>query len=108
MDVEKEKFYDDLQTVVDRTPKSDTVIVSGDANAKLGKEDVYNEVSGKHTLHESSNRNGEMLLEFALGNNLKVMNTQFQHKKIHKGTWLAPDQRTLKQTDHVMISSEKN
>ena len=107
-DVEKEKFYDDLQTVLDRSPKSDTVIVLGDTNAKLGKEDVYNEVRGKHTLHELSNRNGEMLLEFALGNNLKVMSTQFQHKKIHKGTWLAPDQRTLKQTDHVMISSEKN
>ena len=106
-DVEKVKFYDDLQTVLDRTPKSDRVIVLGDANAKLGKEDAYNEVSGKHTLHELSNRNGEMLLEFELGNNLKVMSTQFQHKKIHKGTWPAPDQRTPNQTDHVMISSEK-
>ena len=48
-----------------------------------------------------------MLLDFALGNNLKVMSTQFQHKKFHKGTWLAPDQRTPKQIDHVMISSEK-
>ena len=74
----------------------------GDANAKLGKEDVYNDVSGKHTLHELLNRNGEMLLEFALGNNLKVMSTQFQHKKIHKRTWLAPDQRTLNHIDHVM------
>jgi len=107
MDIEKEKFYDDLQTVLDRTPKSDIVIVLGDANAKLGKEDVYNEVSRKQTLHKLWNRNGEMLLEFALGNNLKVMSTQFQHKKIHKGTWLAPDQRTLNQIDHVMISSEK-
>jgi len=48
-----------------------------------------------------------MLLDFALGNNLKVMSTQFQHKKIHKSTWLAPDQRTLNQIDHVMISDEK-
>ena len=35
------------------------------------------------------------------------MSTQFQHKKIHKGIWLAPDQKTLNQIDHVMISSEK-
>jgi len=40
-DTEKEKFYDVLQTVKDRTPKSDTILVLGDANAKLGKEDVY-------------------------------------------------------------------
>jgi len=86
VDAEKEKFYEDLQTVIDRTPKSDTILVLGDVNAKLGKEDVYRGVSGKHTLHEISNRNGEMLLELALGNNLTVMSTQFQHKKIHKGT----------------------
>ena len=105
--IEKEKFYDDLQTVIDRTPKSDTILVLGDANAKLGKEDVYNEVSGKHMLHEISNRNGEMLLELALGNNLTVMSTQFQHKKIYKGIWLAPDQMTLNQIDHVLINSKK-
>jgi exonuclease III len=72
-DTEKEKFYDDLQTAIDRTPKSDTVLVLGDANAKLGKEDVHTEVRGKHMLHELSNRNGEMLLELALGNNLTVL-----------------------------------
>jgi len=106
-DIGKEKFNDDLHTTINRTPKSDIVIVLGDANAKLGKEDVYNEVSGKHALRELSNRNGEMLLEFALGNNLKVMSTQFQYKKIRKGTWLAPDQMTLNQIDHVLINSEK-
>jgi len=50
VDAEKEKFYDDLQTVIDRTPKSDTILVLADANAKLGKEDEYRGVSGKHTL----------------------------------------------------------
>ena len=58
-------------------------------------------------LHEISNRNWEMLLELALGNNLTVMSNQFQHKNIHKGTWLAPDQMTLNQIDHVLINSKK-
>jgi len=106
-DPEKQKFYEELQLVSDQTPKSDTILVLGDANAKLGKEDIYKEVSGKHTLHELSNRDGEMLLEFAIGNNVTVMSTQFQHKRIHKGTWLAPDQATLNQIDHVLISSKK-
>ena len=30
-DVDKEKCYDDLQTAIDRTPKSDTILVLGDA-----------------------------------------------------------------------------
>ena len=106
-DPAKEKFYEELQLVTDQTPKSDTILVLGDANAKLGKEDIYKEVSGKHTLHELSNWNGEMLLEFAIGNNLTVMSTQFQHKRIHKGTWLALDQTKLNQIDHVLISSKK-
>jgi len=107
-DTEKENFYEELQQIIYQTPKSDTTLVLGDANAKIGKEDIYNEVSGKHTLHEYSNTNGEMLLEFAIGNNLTVMSTHFQHKKIHKGTWLAPDQTTtLNQIDHVLINSKK-
>jgi len=53
-ETEKEKFYGDLQTISDRTPKSDTVIVLGDANAKLGKEDVYNEVRAMRGLNIDS------------------------------------------------------
>jgi len=106
-DSEKETFCEQLQMVFDQIPKSDTTVVLGDANAKLGKEDVYKEVSGKHTLRELTNRNGEMLLEFAIGNNLRVMSTQFQHKRIHIGTCLAPDQATLNQIDHVLITSKK-
>jgi hypothetical protein len=49
----------------------------------------------------------EMLLVLALGNNLTVMSTQFQHKEIHKGSWLAPDQMTLNQIEHVLITSKK-
>lgn len=106
-DPEKESFYEEPQLVIDHTPKSDIILVFGDASAKLGKEDIYKEVSRKHTLHELPNRNGEMLLEFAIGNNLTVMSTQFQHKIIHKGTWLAPDQLTLNHIDHILINNKK-
>jgi hypothetical protein len=68
---------------------------------------LYRGVSGKHTLNEILDRNGEMSLELALGNNLTVVSTQCQQKKIHKGNWLAPDQMTLNQIDHVQITSKK-
>jgi exonuclease III len=37
----KELFYDNLQYLLDRTPKNDTVIILGDVNAQLGKERLY-------------------------------------------------------------------
>jgi exonuclease III len=82
---ESENFYEELQSVIDQIPKSDTILVLGDANAKLGKEDIYKEVNGKYTLHELSNRNGEMLLEFAIGNNLLVRVPNFNTRKYIKG-----------------------
>jgi len=54
----------------------------GDVNAQLGKERSYNEVTGQHTLHEKTNRNGELLCEFAYANIMIVTSTNFQHKRI--------------------------
>ena len=91
----KEQFYDNLQYLLDKTPKTDIIILS-DVNAQLGKERLYNEMTGQHTLHEETNRNGELLCEFAYANSMVIMSTNFQHKRIHKITWLSPDQNTVK------------
>ena len=80
IDKDKEQSYEDLQTVVDKVPKSYTVIILGALSAKLGKEGVYSNVTGKHTLREETNRNGEMLFKFSFANSMIIMNTQFQHK----------------------------
>jgi len=42
----KEQFYDDLQSMVDKIPKSDLTIILGDVNAKLGKEPAYQKITG--------------------------------------------------------------
>jgi hypothetical protein len=49
--IDKEQFYKDLRTVVDKVPKSGTVIILGALNANLGKEGLYSIDTGKHTLH---------------------------------------------------------
>jgi len=103
----KEQFYDDLQIMVDKVPKSDLTIILGDVNAKLGKEPAYQKLTGEHTLHEEINRNGELLCDFAASNKMIVMSTQFQHKQIHKGTWRSPDQNTINQIKHILINQNK-
>ena len=47
----KEQFYGELQRTQDRVPKHDVVIIMGDMKAKLGKEKVFSQVIGRHTLH---------------------------------------------------------
>jgi hypothetical protein len=93
--------------MVDKLPKSDLIIILGDVNAKHGKEPAYQKITGKHTLHEETNRNGELLCDLAAANNMIVMSTQFQHKQIHKGTWRSPDYNIINQTDHVLVNQNK-
>jgi len=102
-DEDKEQIYEDSKSVVDRVPKCDIVIIFGDPNAKLGKEGIYSNVTGKHTLHEGTNRNVEMKCEFVFANN--KMSTQFQHKQMHKATWIPPSQNTINQIDHVFVNT---
>ena len=41
-DNEIEEFYDQLQNVIDQTPKEDILLLQGDWNAKVGKDACYN------------------------------------------------------------------
>jgi hypothetical protein len=64
---------------------------------------LHKEVTGQHILHEETNGNGELLCAFAYANNMVVMSTNFQHKRIHKITWLSPDQNTANEIDHMQM-----
>jgi len=48
---------------------------------KIGKEDVYQNAAGKHTLHDISNRNGEWVCEYAIANNMKIISTKINIKE---------------------------
>jgi len=103
----KEQFYEELQRTQDRVPKHDIIIIMGDMNAKFGKEKVFSQAIGRHTLHNISNENGEMVANYAISNGMFLISTNFQHKKIHIGMWISPDHQTINQIDHVMVSKEK-
>ena len=54
---------------------------------KVGKENIYMPVVGRHSLHQICNDNGFKTVNFALSRKLKISSTHFPHKEIHKGTW---------------------
>jgi hypothetical protein len=80
-------------------------ILVGDFNAKLGREDTFKPTIGNESLHEDSNDNGVIVVNFATSKNLVVKSTMFPHRNIQKYTWTSPDGTTHNQIDHVLIDS---
>lgn len=73
----------------------------GDLNAKTGNDNNrYDDVMGHHGLGQM-NENGERLANFCAFNKLVTGGTLFQHKRIHKATWVSPDQTT-----HICINKK--
>ena len=62
-------------------------------NARIRNNRVANIVgtNGEATL----NSNGRKLIDFCTFNNLKIMNTFFKHKEIHKFTWEARGRKSI-------------
>ena len=61
-------------------------IILGDFNAKVDKETYIYPACGKFSLHDVTNGNGKKMIDFALGRDLAVCGTWFEHKNIHKFT----------------------
>ena len=102
---EKDRFYELLQQVYDRTPRHVILITMGDWNAKLGHQmEGENGVVGKHGLGSDRSDNGERFIEFCAANNMAITTTMFPHKDIHKYTWTSPDGRTRNQIDHIAVN----
>uniref|UniRef100_A0A3P9H430 Endonuclease/exonuclease/phosphatase domain-containing protein n=1 Tax=Oryzias latipes TaxID=8090 RepID=A0A3P9H430_ORYLA len=99
----KDSFYEQLDTEVKLTPRHDVLIIMGDLNAKVGKDNSNNErAMGEHGCG-TMNENGERLIDFCNTNNLVVGGTLFPHRDIHKLTWYSPNDRDKNQIDHMMI-----
>ena len=79
---EAERFYEDLQDLLELTPKKDVLFVIGDWNAKVGSQETPG-VTGKFGLG-IRNEAGQRLIEFCQKNTLVIANTLFQQHKIKK------------------------
>ena len=77
---EVEWFYEDLQDLLELTPKKDVLFIVGDWNSKVGSQETPG-VTGKFGLG-IRNEAGQRLIEFCQENTLVITNTLFQqHKK---------------------------
>ena len=102
----KIKFYDDLQRVINKVPPHDVLIVMGDLNAKVGRDNTgYERNMGKFGRGER-NENGEKFLDFCVNNDLAIGGTLFNHLDIHTLTWRSNDRRTINQIDHLAINGK--
>ena len=84
-----EQFFEDLQDLLELTPRKDILFIIGDWNAKVGSQEIPG-VKGKFGL-EIQNEAGERLIEFCQENTLVIANTLFQQHKRRLYTWTSPD-----------------
>ena len=76
---EVERFYEDLQDLLELTLKKDVLLIVGDWNGKVGSQETPG-VTGKCGLGVR-NEVGQRLIEFCQENSLVKANTHFQQHK---------------------------
>ena len=102
---EVERFYEDLQDLLELTAKKDVLFIIGDWNAKVGNQETPG-VTGKFGLG-IRNEAGQRLIEFCQENALVIANTLFQQHKRRLYTWTSPDGQHQSQTDYILCSSQR-
>ena len=88
-EAEIEWFYEDLQDLLELTPKKEVFFIIGDWNAKVGSQETPG-VTGKFGL-AIQNEAGQKLIEFCQEIALVITDTLFQQHKRRLYTWTSPD-----------------
>ena len=101
-EAEVEQFYEDLQGLLELTPRKDILCIIGDWNAKVGSQETPG-VTGKFGLG-IQNEAGQRLIEFCQENALIIANTLFQQQKRRLYAWTSPDGQHRNQIDYILCS----
>ena len=88
-EAEVEQFYEDLQDLLELTPKKDVLYITGDWNAKGGSQEVPG-ITGEFGLGVH-NEAGQRVTEFCQERALVIPNTLFQQHKRRLSSWTSPD-----------------
>ena len=98
-EAEVEEFYEDLQDLLELTPKEDVLILE-DWNTKVGSQETPG-VTGKFGLG-MQNEAGQRLMEFCQENALVIANTLLQQHKRRLYTWTSPDGQHRNQIGYIL------
>ena len=101
-EAEFEQFYEDLQDLLELTPKKDVLFIIQDWNVKVGSQEISG-VTSKFGLGVQ-NEAGQKLIEFCQENALVIANTLFQQHKQRLYTWTSPDGQRQNQIDYILCS----
>ena len=82
---EVKHFYENLQDLLELTPKEDVLFIIADWNAKVGNQETPG-ITGKFGLG-IQNEAGQRLIKFCQENTLITANTLFQQHKRRLYTW---------------------
>ena len=88
-EAEVEWFYEDLQDLIELTPKKDVLFIIGDWNAKVRSQETPG-ITGKFGLGVQ-NEAGQRLIELCQENALVIANTLSQQHKRRLYTWTSSD-----------------
>ena len=100
-EAEVERFCEDLQDLVELTPKTDVLFSIEEWNAKVGSQEIPG-VTGKFGLG-MQNEAGQRLIEFCQDNALVIANTLFQQHKRRLYTWTSHQS----QIDYILCSQRR-
>ena len=101
-EAEVERFYEDLQDLLELTPQKEVFFIIGNWNTEVGSQETPG-VTGKFGLGVQ-NEAGQRLIEFCQENALVIANTLFQQHKRRLYTWTSPDVQHRNQIDYILCS----
>ncbi|KAK3510549.1 hypothetical protein QTP70_009883 [Hemibagrus guttatus] len=97
---EKERFWSELDEVMESIPTGERVVIGADFNGHVGEGNTGDEeVMGKFGVKER-NLEGQMVVDFAKRMNMGVVNTYFQKREEHRVTYKSGGRST--QVDYIL------
>ncbi|KAK3514198.1 hypothetical protein QTP70_009439 [Hemibagrus guttatus] len=93
---EKERFWSELEEVMESIPTGERVVIGADFNGHVGEGNTGDEeVMGKFGVKER-NLEGQMVVDFAKRMDMAVVTTYFQKREEHRVTYKSGGRRTQK------------